>query len=131
MKGFSRGKGPEYYIRRDILRLMRTRGWMMEITHGSQFQSGFPDLFAAHPKFGTRWIDAKNPEKYSFTNAQKIKWPEWKLAGVGIWIMTAGNEIEYDKLFQSPNWEDYWKPSYTQDRLNLLTLIDDLNNADD
>ena len=36
---------------------------MVEHTHGNLYQTGFPDLFVAHEKWGTRWIDCKQPKK--------------------------------------------------------------------
>lgn len=104
--------GPEWYIREDIIGFLKTRKWIVEITHGNMFQKGFPDLYAAHPKKGKRWIDAKVPGRYSLTKAQKRKWPVWDAFGIGIWIMVAGTQEEYDKLFQPPNWRDYWRKSY-------------------
>jgi hypothetical protein len=32
--------------------------------------------------------------------------------GIGIWILTAANQEQYDKLFGLPNWMDYWKASW-------------------
>lgn len=36
----------------------------------------------------------------------------WEKFKIGIWILTAANEEEYDKLFKEPNWRDYWKSSW-------------------
>lgn len=104
--------GPEWYIRRDLIAFLKARGWYIEITHGSLYQTGFPDLYAMHEKWGQRWIDCKQPKHYSFTKAQKIKWPLWEAKGTPIWILTAATQEEYDKLFGAPNWRDYWKPSW-------------------
>ena len=51
---------------------------------GNAFQIGVPDLYCHHPKWGYPGIDVKNPERYGFTKAQKLKWPKWSCAGVGI-----------------------------------------------
>ena len=91
--------GPEWHIQKDVIRFLEARGWNVEHTHGNLYQTGFPDLYAAHKKWGTRWIDCKQPKKYSFTRAQKQKWPVWEAYGIGIWILTAATQAEYDKLF--------------------------------
>jgi len=79
---------------------------------GNALQYGVPDLYAHHVKWSGRWIDVKVEGKYSFTTAQKIKWPLWEKHGVGIWILTGATQKQYDRLFQPPNWRDYWKPSW-------------------
>ena len=105
--------GEEWHIQRDLIAFLRARGWHVERLVGGAFQSGIPDIYIYHKKWGARWIDVKRPGKnYSFTKAQKIKWPEWDRAGIGIWILTAANQEAYDKLFQPPNWRDYAKASW-------------------
>lgn len=104
--------GPEWYIQRDVITMLDARGWLVEHTHGNLYQTGFPDLFVAHTKWGQRWIDCKQPKRYTFTKAQKLKWPRWESKGVGIWIMTAATQEQYDVLFAPPNWRDYWKASW-------------------
>lgn len=92
---------------------LTARQWMVEKTHGNLYQQGFPDLYIAHRKYGERWIDVKQPDgKYTFTNAQKQKWPVWESYRIGIWILTAATQEEYDKLFQPPNWRAYWKKKW-------------------
>ena len=68
------------------------------------FQSGFPDLYAYHLRYGTRWIEMKMPVGYHFTPAQLETFPEWSSKGVGIWVLTAVTETEYKKLFKPANW---------------------------
>ena len=106
-------EGPEHKIQRDLIDYLRVRGWLVEVMHGNAFQRGIPDLYLFHKKWGSRWVDVKNPENYCFTKAQKLKWPMWEKAGLGIWILTAATQSEYDKLFDLPNWRDYWKPSWS------------------
>ena len=72
-------------------------------THGNMYQRGFPDLYALHEEHGSRWIEVKNPRKFSFTEAQKQYFPIMSLCGVDIWIMTAATEDEYAKLFRPAN----------------------------
>lgn len=104
--------GPEWFIRRDIKAMLEARGWHVEIMVGSAFQTGIPDLYCFKRKWGERWIDAKNPENYTFTKAQRFKWPIWERVGIGIWILIADTQVEYDKLFQPPNWRSYIKKSW-------------------
>ena len=103
---------PEAKIQKALIRFLEDRGWLVEPTHGSAYQKGFPDLWCYHPQYGYRWIDCKVEGRYSFTKAQKIKWSEWATHGVGIWILTEATEVAYDKLFREPNWSDYWKESW-------------------
>ena len=104
--------GPEWHIQQRLIAFLETRGWLVERMIGNAFQTGIPDLFLSHPKWGQRWVDAKVEGHYSFTKAQKRKWPEWEKHGVGIWILTEANQEQYDKLFAPPNWRDYWKDSW-------------------
>ncbi len=76
------------------------------------FQAGWPDLYISHPKFGQRWIDVKVAGKYRFTRDQCIKWPQWEAHGIGIWILVAATDEEYDKLFAKPNFREYAKPGW-------------------
>lgn len=76
---------------------------------GNAYQIGIPDLFCFHPKWGFRWIDVKVEGRYSFTKAQKLKWPAWEQYDCGIWILTGANEANYKRLFGPPNWRDYDK----------------------
>jgi hypothetical protein len=97
--------------------------------HGNAFQQGIPDLWLHKEGIGARWVDVKHPKRYSFTKAQKFKWPYWDSMGIGIWILTAATQEEYDKLFAPPNWKDYWKDSWalpTQDDIDkMLDELDD------
>jgi hypothetical protein len=107
------------------------RDWCVEVTNGNIYQVGFPDLFLAHKTYGTRWVDVKNLDRYTFTPAQKIKWPLWTEYGVGIWILTAASDAEYQKLFGPPNWRDYWKDSWTEEAERRKRLVKDLRDAKD
>jgi len=98
--------GPEWHIQKRIIKLLRGREWYVKETHGSAYQSGFPDLFACHSKFGQRWIEVKNLKKYSFTAAQLECFPKFNAHGSGIWILVDATEDEYKKLMKPPNW--YW-----------------------
>ena len=56
--------GPEWYIQQHLIGFLKARGWHVEHTHGNLYQTGFPDLYVAHKKWGTRWIDCKQPNRY-------------------------------------------------------------------
>src|SRR5262249_31332979 len=96
---------PEAGIRARIIKHLEERGWFVKITHGGMFQSGFPDLFAAHAEFGMRWIEIKNPDRYKFTRAQLRDFPEFESHGAGIWVLTGVSESW--KLFHPANWREY------------------------
>lgn len=102
-------EGPEAKIQEAIITLLCRRGWFVKPTHGNMYQSGFPDLYSAHSRYGARWIEVKFAERYSFTPAQVETFPKLAAAGVGIWILVAGTDEEYAKLFKAPNWWFYWK----------------------
>lgn len=96
--------GPEKIIQEAIIKFLEARGWLVIVTHGNEFQMGLPDLYCAHYEFCTRWVEVKNPEKYSFTPAQQQVFPALMSKGVGIWIMCYADVVEYEKLFCPPNW---------------------------
>ena len=124
--------GPEWKIQRKFIRFLRARKWLVEVSNGNMFQVGWPDLYMSHKRFGQRWVDVKNPASYVFTKDQKIKWPEWEKYGVGIWIVIAPTEEEYDKLFKPPNWRKYWKPQWDLEPTvdELLDKLDAANEQD-
>jgi hypothetical protein len=121
--------GPEWHIQRDLIRYLRDRHWHVERMIGNMFQEGIPDIYAFRRDFGSRWIDVKAPGKYSFTKAQRRKWPVWDSVGIGIWILTGANQTEYDKLFAAANWRDYWKDSWGSPDID--SLIDELIREED
>lgn len=126
MKKIRPRHGPEYRIERDVKKFLRARGWWVEKMHGNMYQKGIPDLLLAHKKFGLRFVDVKNPVSWEYTKAQCQKWPVWDRYGIGIWIMVAATEEEYDKLFKPPNWRNYWKPRYDAYLMSTDALLAEL-----
>lgn len=102
-------QGPEAIIQRDIVKYLREREWFVKETHGSQFQSGFPDVYATHEKWKQRWIEVKVPEHFSFTPAQVRDYPKFIASGSPIWILGAATDAEYAKLFQPCNFFEYFQ----------------------
>jgi hypothetical protein len=118
-------KRAEFKIQAALIQYMRARGWLVERMIGNAFQVGIPDLYCYHPKWGERWIDVKNPGRYSFTKAQKQKWPLWAKYGVGIWILTSIDD--YQLLFKEPNWRNYWKSTWVYpSEEEIDRLLDDI-----
>jgi hypothetical protein len=79
-----------------------------------------------------RWIDVKRPTGYSFTLRQRQKWPAWGKVGIGIWILTAATEEQYDLLFKAPNWRDFWRPSFAIPTMaDIDAMLDDLAHDDE
>jgi len=87
-----------------MIRFLKARDWGVKETSGNIYQSGFPDLYAYHANYGTRWIEMKMPTGYKFTPAQLQTFPEWSSKNVGIWVLTSATESEYKKLFKPANW---------------------------
>ena len=108
---FPKQKGPERVIQDAVTVMLEKMDWLVLETHGNAFQMGFPDLYVAHYTLGTRWVEIKNPEAYSFTPAQLQTFPKLLSKGVGIWIMGYADDYEYQKLFQPPNWTEFLNKS--------------------
>lgn len=81
--------------------------WLVFRTHGNAYQSGFPDLYCMHPKYGARWVEIKNPKSYSFTAAQLKTFPQFQSCGVGVWVLTSEDDSEIKKLQGPANWHVY------------------------
>ena len=52
--------GPEWKIQQELIRFLRARKWLVEVTQGNLYQKGFPDLYLSHTREGQRWVDVKN-----------------------------------------------------------------------
>lgn len=100
-------KQPESGIVTLIRKYLKDLDWYTIKTHGSEFQSGLPDLYCCHVRYGARWVEVKNPNKYSFTPAQLDTFPKLAAHGVGVWVLTAATDYEYKKLFGPANWHTY------------------------
>lgn len=100
------GRKPESKLQQDIMNLLRAKGWFVKNTHGNQYQSGFPDLYACARAYGTRWIEVKT-DSGRLEMTQVRDFHRFAAEGVGVWILTAATEEEYKKLFGPPNWQ-WW-----------------------
>lgn len=100
-------KGPEAIIQEQLVNMLRIKEWFVKETHGNMYSSGWPDLYACKRKYGPRWIEVKNPDKYVFQPSQIADFTRWTAEGIGIWILVAATEEEYAKLFAKPNWSHY------------------------
>lgn len=98
--------GPEAKIQAKVIDMLHIRGWFVMVTHGNMYQSGFPDLFACHSRYGQRWVEVKLPEMKGskFTPAQLENFPKLCANGSGVWVLTGDDDNEYDKLFKPYNW---------------------------
>lgn len=99
--------GPESIIQNESIARLKKDGWFCVETYGDQYQAGFPDLYACHPKYFGRWIEFKNPKRYKFTPAQLKTFPRFQAEGVGVWVITSPDDLH--KIHESPNWRDYLK----------------------
>ena len=120
-KTFRARHGQEHGIQKKFVAFLEKRGWLVERLVGNAYQMGLPDLFIGHPRYGCRWLEIKVYNNYTFTKAQRLKFPVFEEFGVGIWILGAESVEsctkehiiqEYSKLQLPPNWREFWKPSY-------------------
>jgi hypothetical protein len=117
----------ELQIQCEIVTFLKARDWLVERMLANAYQTGIPDLYCYRKTSGSRWIEIKRPKGYSFTRAQRQKFPEWSRQGVGIWILTAATQEQYDLLFKPPNWRDFWRPSFAvPTRVEVDAMIDEL-----
>jgi len=94
---------PEAMIQKAIINSLRIKCWHVMPTTGNALQAGFPDLYACHYRYGSRWIEVKRPWMRGsyFTDAQFKVFPEMIKHGAGIWVMT--DSSEYECLFRRHN----------------------------
>lgn len=100
-------EGPEAPIKRAIKAALEREGWFVIVTHGNAFMSGLPDLYACHRAHGQRWIEVKNPAKFSFTKAQWDVFPKLAEQNVGVWVLTSATDHELGLLLKPPNFHRY------------------------
>ena len=126
--------GPEFHIQNRWVDFLEAKGWHVERMIGNAFQSGIPDLYLAHSKKGSRWVDIKVYGKYSLTKAQRFKWPVWEAVGVGIWIIGAKSPQEctkahmireHDILMNPPNWREFWNSNWDK-KPDIDAMLDEV-----
>lgn len=96
-------KGPEWYIQQRIIKYLRDRQWKVKVMAAHKFMWAVPDLLASHRKEGPRFIEVKNPENFSFTDAQTQEFPQWISHGLPIYVLCEANQENYDRLFKESN----------------------------
>ena len=102
-------KGPEAPIQEAIVNKLKMLDWVVKETHGNMYQWGVPDIYAAHKKYGARWIEVKDPNRKGelFTPAQISFFSELMSVGVGVWVLTSDSDREIALLHQEMNWWKY------------------------
>lgn len=83
---------PEKKLEHAVRNYLHSQGWYTVKMHGNKFQSGIPDLYCAHPKYGQRWIELKTRDGV-MTSAQCRTFPKFHKAGVKIFIIGAVSDI--------------------------------------
>jgi hypothetical protein len=98
---------PEEKIQTAIREKLHKLEWYTVKIHGSVYQSGLPDLYATHAKYGSRWIEVKNPKGFHFTAAQLEVFPKLVAFGTNVWVLISDDDSEIAKLFKPSNWYQY------------------------
>ena len=97
--------GKEAQIQAAIIKELKCHDWYVRVIVGNAFQHGLPDLYIFHRNYGPRWVEVKNPERFSFTDRQIENFPVMGSHGIGIWILFSAEVEELGKLFKPCNWE--------------------------
>lgn len=84
---------------------LRIEEWIVKVTHGNKYQFGLPDLFAAHKRYGTRWIEIKTEIGYRITSAQFHTFKAFSSKNIGVWCLNTSDDIF--KLHYAANWYSY------------------------
>ncbi len=90
-------------IRKALARL----GWTAWKIHGGRFQSGWPDLYCAHPELGVRWIEVKRPKTGKLTRGQRQRFAELEANGVGVWLLDGAEPTDIAVIHGPPPWRYY------------------------
>lgn len=100
----------ESKIQDEISKMLRHKGWYVKNLHGSQFQSGMPDLYCTHSKYGPRMVEVKRPNMKGshFTPAQKEVFPKLIANGTPVWILMGDSDYQYAKLFKPCNFHSVY-----------------------
>jgi hypothetical protein len=101
-----RGKNPEAIIQDAIIKELRFKMWFVKDTHGNMYQSGFPDLYCCHRRYGARWLEVKTPHRTgtsAFTPAQLETFPLLVASGAGVWVASSHEGVE-EILMKPCNW---------------------------
>lgn len=95
--------GPEAKIQRGIVERLKLLDWYVIVTHGNEFQMGVPDLIIQHKRYGTKFVEVKNPESYRFTAAQMEVLPKMIAYGAKVYVLTGHSDSEIAKLHGESN----------------------------
>lgn len=101
------GIGPEAKIQKRILNRLKMDGWFAKETHGNEFQAGFPDIFACHTSYGSRWIEVKQATGFKLKQSQRETFLAFSKRKIGVWILTDSTDWEMRKLFAPANWHTF------------------------
>lgn len=137
------GQQNEAKLQKMFIAFLIERGWWIKATHGSVEQSGVPDLFITHPKYGYRWVDMKVRGRYRITAAQYQDWPQFCRYGSGVWIVSLPKtlvgsrnhklckeemEREYKQLWEPFNWHTYIPTTKDPERKKLKIEMNRMAN---
>ena len=96
----------ENIIQKKIKDKLTLAGWYVVVLHGSMYQSGMPDLYCTHSRYGVRLVEVKRPDRKGdvFTPAQIDVFPKLCANGSNVWVLTGEGDSEIKKLFGPCNW---------------------------
>jgi len=95
----------ESKIQKALTEHMFMREWYCKVLTSNKHQKGLPDLFCTCQSFGSRWIEVKRSDKFSFTQNQLDVFTRLSSKNIGVYVLNGPHD--YDKLFGQANWHSF------------------------
>ena len=77
----------------------------MQKLGAGKYVSGWPDYYLYHKDHGERWMETKDTNE-PLTPAQVKRFRRMDAHGIKIYVLETWEH--YQRLFQNPNWRNYW-----------------------
>lgn len=90
------------YVKRSALQ----RGYVAEVIHGSQHQSGWPAMFLFRKDVGLVWVQLRSSDAHVLSENKLARFNHWSARGAKIYCITGTDEADnWEEIIKGPaNW---------------------------